>query len=160
MGLAYNIYLNSTKVYGCKKCKTHLSIHDDIVSRVSLIRHSLSLSFSLSSPSPFSLLPPFYLSLHMSPIRHSTTRAHPANKLAQNFRGQHGKAYLFETVVNVHEGEAGERNMTTGRHIVRDIRCKQCAEVVGWKYDKAFEATEKYKEGKFILEAELLCTVN
>jgi hypothetical protein len=31
--------------------------------------------------------------------------------------------------------------------------------VVGWKYDKAFESTEKYKEGKFILEQELLCTV-
>lgn len=50
--------------------------------------------------------------------------------------------------------------MTTGRHIVRDIHCKQCKETVGWKYDKAFEASEKYKEGKFILEAELLCQVS
>ena len=49
--------------------------------------------------------------------------------------------------------------MTTGRHIVRDITCKQCKETVGWKYDKAYEAGEKYKEGKFILEAELLVTV-
>ena len=46
--------------------------------------------------------------------------------------------------------------MTTGRHIVRDIMCKQCSETVGWKYDKAYETSEKYKEGKFILEAELL----
>ena len=52
-----------------------------------------------------------------------------------------------------------ERNMTTGRHVVRDIICKQCNETVGWKYDKAYEASEKYKEGKFILESELLCTV-
>ena len=44
-----------------------------------------------------------------------------------------------------------ERNMTTGRHIVRDIICKQCNETVGWKYDKAYEASEKYKEGKYIL---------
>lgn len=36
-----------------------------------------------------------------------------------------------------------ERNMTTGRHIVRDIICKQCNETVGWKYDKAYEASEK-----------------
>lgn len=50
--------------------------------------------------------------------------------------------------------------MTTGRHIVRDIACKQCKETVGWKYDKAYEAAEKYKEGKYILEAELLCLVN
>ncbi len=53
-----------------------------------------------------------------------------------------------------------ERNMTTGRHVVRDIKCRSCNRTVGWKYDKAFEATEKYKEGKYILEAELLCTVH
>ena len=62
-------------------------------------------------------------------------------------------------MVNVKAGEASERNMTTGRHIVRDIACRQCSETVGWKYDKAYEASEKYKEGKFILEAELLCTI-
>jgi hypothetical protein len=27
---------------------------------------------------------------------------------------------------------------------------------MGWKYDKAPEASEKYKEGKYILEAEFL----
>ena len=57
------------------------------------------------------------------------------------------------------EEEAAERNMTTGRHIVRDIKCRQCKDTVGWKYDKAYEQNEKYKEGKFILEAELLCSV-
>lgn len=30
---------------------------------------------------------------------------------------------------------------------------------MGWKYDKAYEAGEKYKEGKYILEAELLVQV-
>ncbi|KAK8210146.1 protein yippee-like moh1 [Zalaria obscura] len=110
MGLAYNVYLNAKRIYGCKNCKTHLADHDAIMSR--------------------------------------------------NFRGQHGKAFLFNEVVNVIQGEAGERNMTTGRHIVRDICCKQCKDTVGWKYDKAYEQTEKYKEGKYILEAELLCNVN
>ncbi|EOD51671.1 putative yippee zinc-binding protein moh1 protein [Neofusicoccum parvum UCRNP2] len=113
MGLTYNVYLNSHRIYGCKNCKTHLSNHDDIISREDV----------------------------------------------QNFRGQHGKAYLFDSVVNITQGEPGERNMTTGRHIVRDIQCRQCKETVGWKYDKAYETSEKYKEGKFILEAELLCTV-
>ncbi|KAH9827459.1 yippee-like protein [Teratosphaeria destructans] len=110
MGLAYNVYLNATRIYGCKTCKTHLADHDEIISR--------------------------------------------------NFRGQHGKAYLFNSVVNTLSGEATERNMTTGRHVVRDICCRQCKEVVGWKYDRAYESTEKYKEGKFILEQELLCQVN
>jgi hypothetical protein len=77
----------------------------------------------------------------------------------QNFRGQHGKAFLFDSVVNITQSEPSERSMTTGRHIVRDIACKQCKETVGWKYDKAYEASEKYKEGKYILEQELLVQV-
>lgn len=36
MGLAYNTYLNSSKIYGCKNCKAHLSNHEDIISRVSI----------------------------------------------------------------------------------------------------------------------------
>ncbi|OAA44901.1 hypothetical protein NOR_03655 [Metarhizium rileyi] len=83
----------------------------------------------------------------------------PQAPLTGNFRGQHGKAYLFHFVVNIEAGEPSERNMTTGRHIVRDIICRQCKDTVGWKYDKAYENSEKYKEGKYILEAELLCNV-
>lgn len=37
MGLAYNIYLNSSKIFGCKACKTHLADYNDIVSRVCLL---------------------------------------------------------------------------------------------------------------------------
>lgn len=58
--------------------------------------------------------------------------------------------------VNIVEGPPDERQMTTGRHIVRDISCVSCKEVVGWKYDRAYEPSEQYKEGKFILEHELL----
>ncbi|KAM7193598.1 Yippee/Mis18 [Rhypophila sp. PSN 637] len=90
-------------------------------------------------------------------------KTHLANHddiISRNFRGQHGKAFLFNAVVNVATGEPNERNMTTGRHIVRDITCRECKTVVGWKYDKAYENSEKYKEGKFILEAELLCNVS
>lgn len=50
--------------------------------------------------------------------------------------------------------------MTTGRHIVRDVQCSGCRTVVGWKYDKAYESSEKYKEGKFILEETLLVQIN
>jgi len=110
MGLAYNVYLNSSKIFGCRNCKTHLADFDEIISR--------------------------------------------------NFRGQHGKAFLFANVVNVKSAEPMERNMTTGRHIVRDITCRQCGDTVGWKYDKAYEQSEKYKEGKFILESELLQMVS
>lgn len=36
MGLVYNDYLSSDKIYGCKNCKTHLSKHENLVSRVPL----------------------------------------------------------------------------------------------------------------------------
>ncbi len=34
MGLSYNTYLNSNRIYGCKGCKSHLANHEDIISRV------------------------------------------------------------------------------------------------------------------------------
>ncbi|KAL9105790.1 MAG: hypothetical protein Q9227_009092 [Pyrenula ochraceoflavens] len=130
MGLAYNVYLNSNKIFGCKRCKTHLANYEDIISRVRVLL-----------PNP--------------PVSHGAKQANICPP-EQNFRGQHGKAYLFTSVVNIKQAEAMERSMTTGRHVVRDILCRQCNDTVGWKYDKAYEASEKYKEGKFILEAELL----
>jgi len=78
----------------------------------------------------------------------------------QDFRGEHGRAYLFNAVVNITQCEAEDREMTTGRHVVRDICCRQCKKKVGWKYDKAYESSQKYKEGNYILEAERLCAVS
>lgn len=100
--------------------------------------------------------------IHPSPLLYPelTQDSEHLTHALQNFRGQHGKAYLFNAVVNIETGEPNERGMTTGRHIVRDISCRGCKETVGWKYDKAFESSERYKEGKFILEAELLCDVS
>lgn len=79
--------------------------------------------------------------------------------ISRAFNGQHGRAYLFEVVVNVIEGEPVDRVMTTGNHTVRDIYCCKCGETLGWKYIKAYEATQKYKEGKYILERNLLVDV-
>lgn len=82
--------------------------------------------------------------------------------------------------VNVIEGEPNDRVMTTGNHTVRDIYCCKCGQTLGWKYvgflpstvltpssaydrggvqDRAYEASQKYKEGKFILERNLLVDV-
>ena len=74
--------------------------------------------------------------------------------------------------------------MTTGNHTVRDIYCCKCGTILGWKYvsipfpnplpsacplttnsslllwqDKAYEQSQKYKEGKYILERNLLVDV-
>ncbi|CAE6369171.1 unnamed protein product [Rhizoctonia solani] len=106
MGMTHREYLSSHRIYGCKKCRTHLAIVENMLSRA--------------------------------------------------FNGQHGRAYLFEKVVNIKIGPPGDRPMTTGLHTVRDIYCVRCGETLGWKYDKAYEQSQKYKEGKFILERFLL----
>ena len=74
--------------------------------------------------------------------------------VSRSFHSRSGKAYLYDAVVNVswRSGEAEERIMTTGKHMVHDIHCNKCLRVVGWRYERAFEESQKYKEGKFVLE--------
>jgi hypothetical protein len=61
--------------------------------------------------------------------------------------------------VNVVEGKPCDRQMTTGNHTVRDIYCVKCGVTLGWKYDRAYDPSQKYKEGKYILERNLLVDV-
>lgn len=49
-------------------------------------------------------------------------------------------------------GPKEERLLITGLHTVADIECAACGSVLGWKYETAFEESQKYKEGKFIVE--------
>ncbi|KAH8100524.1 yippee-like protein [Cristinia sonorae] len=135
MGMSYRRYLTGARIYGCSTCRTHLATIHSMMSRA--------------------------------------------------FNGQHGRAYLFDGVVNVIEGEPNDRQMTTGNHTVRDIYCIKCGTTLGWKYvrmtsypsehpnakvvhggylssfdqDRAYEPSQKYKEGKFILERNLLVDV-
>jgi hypothetical protein len=54
--------------------------------------------------------------------------------------------------VNVTLGPREDRVLMTGLHTVCDIHCSTCESVLGWKYEVAFEESQKYKEGKFIIE--------
>lgn len=77
--------------------------------------------------------------------------------------------------VNVGCGPAEERVLLTGLHAVADIYCECCKTTLGWKYvsladddpppamidrvgffnyfqEHAFESSQKYKEGKYIIE--------
>ncbi|KAI6456596.1 hypothetical protein MCOR04_005381 [Pyricularia oryzae] len=89
-------------------------------------------------------------------------RAHMANQtdlVSRSFRGTHGRAHLFRRLVNVRAAEPETRDMSTGKHIVRDVFCVGCDPGVGWVYDKAWEESQRYKEGMYILEMELVrCT--
>jgi len=96
------IYLEGAQIYTCAQCRTHLTSHDDIISK--------------------------------------------------SFHGRHGRAYLFDQCVNVTIGPAEDRVLITGLHSVCDIFCKRCKNLIGWTYKKAYEASQKYKEGKYIIE--------
>lgn len=82
-------------------------------------------------------------------------RAHLANHdelISKSFQGSQGRAYLFNSVVNIGCGQAEERVLLTGLHAVADIYCDCCKTTLGWKYEQAYESSQKYKEGKFIIE--------
>nr|XP_023675229.1 protein yippee-like 2 [Paramormyrops kingsleyae] len=81
-----------------------------------------------------------------------STISHDFYSLFQSFQGSQGRAYLFNSVVNVGCGPAEERVLLTGLHAVADIYCENCKTTLGWKYEHAFESSQKYKEGKFIIE--------
>ncbi|CAL1373673.1 unnamed protein product [Linum trigynum] len=72
--------------------------------------------------------------------------------ISKAFQGRHGRAFLFSHAMNVGIGAKEDRNLMTGLHTVADVHCSDCREVLGWKYERAYEETQKYKEGKFILE--------
>jgi len=96
------VYLDGPQIYTCGMCRTHLTSHDDIISK--------------------------------------------------SFHGRHGRAYLFDQCVNIVTGPPEDRILITGLHSVCDINCKRCDTLVGWTYQRAYEPSQKYKEGKFIIE--------
>jgi len=104
MGKIFKEYLGGGEIYRCAACRSHLALHDELVSKA--------------------------------------------------FQGRHGRAYLFGNVINVTKGPKEDRILTTGLHTVSDIYCVVCEDNIGWYYDEAFEPTQKYKEGKFIIEKE------
>ncbi|XP_038993565.1 protein yippee-like At4g27745 isoform X1 [Hibiscus syriacus] len=72
--------------------------------------------------------------------------------ISKSFQGRNGRAILFSHAMNIMIGPKEDRQLMTGLHTVADVYCCDCREVLGWKYERAFEETQKYKEGKFILE--------
>ncbi len=59
-------------------------------------------------------------------------------------------------VVNLQYSEVQDRVMLTGRHMVRDVSCKNCNSKLGWIYEFATEDSQRYKEGRVILERALV----
>ena len=49
--------------------------------------------------------------------------------------------------------------LTLATQVVADIYCNACDTRLGWKYVEAFEESQKYKEGRFILEKAMIIKV-
>lgn len=76
--------------------------------------------------------------------------------VSTRFTGATGRAFLFNRVVNLIASEVQDRQMLTGRHMVRDVSCKNCETKIGWIYEFALDEPQRYKEGKVILERALI----
>ncbi|KAK9758097.1 hypothetical protein RND81_01G206600 [Saponaria officinalis] len=72
--------------------------------------------------------------------------------VSKAFQAHNGRAYLFSHAMNIKCGPKEDRHLLTGRHTVADVFCEDCGEQIGWKYLKAFETSQKYKEDKVVLE--------
>lgn len=76
--------------------------------------------------------------------------------VSTRFTGATGRAFLFNKVVNLNYSEVQDRVMLTGRHMVRDVSCKNCDAKLGWVYEFATDEQQRYKEGRVILERALV----
>ena len=76
--------------------------------------------------------------------------------MSTSFRGRTGSATLFRNVVNVILGPMEDSRLSTGLHVIRVVYCSWCLMNLGWYYETAFDPGQKYKEGHYILEDDLI----
>uniref|UniRef100_A0A4W3IQA9 Protein yippee-like 1 n=1 Tax=Callorhinchus milii TaxID=7868 RepID=A0A4W3IQA9_CALMI len=148
----FQAYLpNCHRTYSCIHCRAHLANHDELISKLSGCGCGiLAYSFSLLKDEPHRLT---WISIERtSKLNIACKKNKWTLNLIVSFQGSQGRAYLFNSVVNVGCGPAEERVLLTGLHAVADIYCENCKTTLGWKYEHAFESSQKYKEGKFIIE--------
>jgi len=80
--------------------------------------------------------------------------------VSKSFSGAGGQAYLVRTVCNVKASKPENKDLLTGRHTIAALSCVGCDSSLGWTYLRAFDSTQKYKEGKHILERDKIIKEN
>ncbi|KAF9073620.1 yippee zinc-binding/DNA-binding /Mis18, centromere assembly-domain-containing protein [Rhodocollybia butyracea] len=80
--------------------------------------------------------------------------------ISKAFSGRDGRGYLMHSASNVKLGAKEERPLLTGVHTVADVFCLGCNDRIGWYYHSASEHSQKYKEGKYLLEKERIIKDN
>ncbi|KAI9280502.1 hypothetical protein BY458DRAFT_430710 [Sporodiniella umbellata] len=82
---------------------------------------------------------------------HSQLTSHQ-DIISKAFQGRHGPAFLVQNTINTAMGDNEKRLLMTGVHTIADISCQICQTRVGWKYVRTPEASQKYKEGRYLIE--------
>lgn len=54
--------------------------------------------------------------------------------------------------MNIVEGPKMDKQLISGIHMVGNVYCCECTEILGWKYHKVYEERHKYKEGKIVFK--------
>ncbi|KIM46874.1 hypothetical protein M413DRAFT_422338 [Hebeloma cylindrosporum] len=80
--------------------------------------------------------------------------------ISKSFSGRDGRGYLMQSATNIKLGRKEDRSLLTGIHTVANVYCLGCNERIGWFYHKAADISQKYKEGKYLLEREKLVKEN
>jgi len=63
---------------------------------------------------------------------------------------------LYSSRMNVRYDRPSIQLMTTGAYTIQEVICLVCSSYLGWKMIHAHERTERWKEGKHILELEFV----
>ncbi|KAI0339928.1 yippee-domain-containing protein [Trametopsis cervina] len=90
----------------------------------------------------------------------SATLALQDELISKAFSGRDGRGFLMHSATNVRLGKKEDRSLLTGTHTVSDVFCLGCEARIGWFYVKAPDNSQKYKEGKYLLERERLVKDN
>ncbi|KAG5546192.1 hypothetical protein RHGRI_018391 [Rhododendron griersonianum] len=154
MGRLFVVELEG-RAYRCKFCKTHLALADDLVSRLWYMACNVgqthSSSINTQSDAQLSASVPLCSVLSkvsMMFLLHEIGVSSGNNDVFITWKDSSS----IMPMVNITYGPHEERMMLSGMHTVVDIFCCCCGQIVGWKYESAQEKSQKYKEGKFVLE--------
>ncbi|PIL28243.1 hypothetical protein GSI_09655 [Ganoderma sinense ZZ0214-1] len=85
-----------------------------------------------------------------------TRVAHTARIVSTAYRGHAGKAALFSTIRNVALDPPSILLMDSGAYTIQEFICKACSAYLGWKFVRAHDGPERWKEGCFVLELDFV----
>ncbi|KAF8320682.1 yippee-domain-containing protein [Clavulina sp. PMI_390] len=97
---------------------------------------------------------------HYSCAKCATNLALQDELVSKAFSGREGRALLMHSLFNCQVGKPEDRTLLTGVHTVADVFCLGCGSTLGWTYLRAFEPSQRYKEGKYIIETQRIIKEN